>query len=109
MPIANCIIASDVKQGLSNLVELWANESGKSSEHMTINIISSTRQFGNEYSVMANLLLPSAWSSSDVSLLQVGLAKALATHFCISISKVQIVTSIIGSGLVVENGKEIQW
>jgi hypothetical protein len=88
---------------------MWANESGKSADHMTINVMPSSQQFGKKYAVMANLLLPSIWSLEDISLLQVGLAKALAVNFGVALSTVHIVTSVIGSGLVVEDGKEIQW
>jgi hypothetical protein len=109
MPIANCIVRSDCPQGSSNLVELWADESGQPSEHMTINIIFSDEQIGNKYGVMATLLLPSIWPGNDISLLQIGLAKALAKHFNLSLSEVHVATSIVTSGMVVEEGEEIQW
>ena len=109
MQIANCIITSDCRESTSNLIELWARESGQSSEHMTINLIVSNRQLGNQYAVTATLFLPSIWSSSDVSLLQLGLAKALATHFKLALSEVHVITSIISPGMVVESGQEIKW
>lgn len=112
MPIANCTISSKcIKnlQGSTDLVGLWANESGISSEQMTINIITNHNQFGNNYEVMANLLLPSIWSSTDISSIQVGLAKALAIYFEISVKAVHVITNIVDSGMVVEDGKEIQW
>ena len=109
MPIANCIVTPDCTESQGDLLELWSKESGKSVEHMTINIITRSQQLGNGYAVMANLILPSVWSNSDVSLLQVGLAKALATYFNLSLNHVHVVTQIVDSGLVVENGAEIQW
>ncbi|MGH1539774.1 MAG: hypothetical protein ACRBHB_05070 [Arenicella sp.] len=114
MPIANCIVAHDSlssssSKGASSLVELWANESGKLSEHMTVNVVASYKQFGNKYPVMATLLLPSVWSDSDISLLQTGLAKALSRYFDVTLNEVHVVTDIIHSGMVVEEGKEVQW
>ncbi len=112
MPIANCIITSDCKNssGDSNeLIKLWANESKQSSEAMTINITTSDEQHGKKYTVMANLLLPSIWSGSDISQLQLGLAKALTLHFHVSLKEVFVATSIVNSGMVVEEGKEIEW
>ena len=109
MPIANCFVTSNTQPGTKNLVELWAEECGKSSEQMTINIMYSHQQMGNQYAVMANLLLPSIWSSPDISSLQTGLARALAKHFRLNLSEVHVATTIISSGRVVENGEEVHW
>jgi len=112
MPIANCIITSDCHKRSgesSELITLWAIESNKSPEDMTINIIASDEQYGKKYSVMAHLLLPSIWSGSDISQLQLGLAKALTLHFNVSLKEVFVSTSIVNSGMVVEEGEEIEW
>lgn len=109
MPIANCIVTPDCQQSSGNLVELWASESGNSSDHMTVNIITSNQQLGNQYSVMANLLLPSIWTASDISAIQTGLARALAKSFNVALTQVHIVTNIVSSGLVVEEGQEMKW
>lgn len=109
MPIANCIVTSDCHEGSSNLLERWANESDQSSEHMTINIVVSDRQLGNNYSVMATLFLPTMWSSSGISSLQTGLARALAQHYGLAQSDVHVITCLVNSGMVVESGREIHW
>ncbi len=109
MPIANCIVTTDCQHNSFDLVELWAKESGQSSEHMTINITTSTHQYGNKYTIMATLWLPSIWSKSNISSLQLGLAKALAYYFNIAPSEIHVITQIVESGNVVEGGKEIQW
>lgn len=109
MPIANCIVTSNCQEGSSDLIELWASESSQSPEQMTVNITISNRQLGNQYSVMSNLYLPSIWSSENISLLQLGLAKALAKHFGLALTEVHVITNIIDSGLVVESGREINW
>jgi len=109
MPIANCIVTSDCVEGTSDLIDLWASESAQSSEHMTINLTISNRQLGNKYSVMASLFLPSMWSRKNISLLQIGLAKALAKHFDLALSQVHVITHVVDSGSVVESGQELKW
>lgn len=109
MPIVNCIIAPNCPEGSGDLIEFWSTESGHSSEHMTINVIESSRQMGKEYLVMATLSLPSMWSDSDVSSLQMGLSKAIGSFFSIANEQIHIVTHVINSGMVVEAGKEITW
>ena len=109
MPIVNCVITQECSQGSGNLIELWADESGISSEHMTINIVIGSEQLENKYKIMANLALPSMWSTSDISSLQVGLAKALSQHFALAISEVHVITNIVTSGMVVESGQEVKW
>ncbi|MBJ7538156.1 hypothetical protein [Marinomonas transparens] len=109
MPIANCVITQECPQGTGNIIELWAQESGISAEHMTINIMTSSEQLGNTYKIMANLALPSMWSAPSVSLLQLGLAKALAKYFAVAINEVHVITSVVASGMVVDSGQEIKW
>lgn len=109
MPIANCIITQECSDTAGSLIELWAKASGVSAEHMTINIICSHEQLGKQYKIMSNLTLPSMWSKSNISSLQMGLATALSQHFLVDIKEVQVVTNIVTSGLVVESGKEISW
>ena len=112
MPIAHCIVTENYLEAYDrscNLIELWAIESTKSSEHMTVNIISNTEQQGKKYGIMANLLIPTIWQGEDISLLQLGLAKALSSYFKASLSDVQVITTQVNSGMVVENGKEQQW
>jgi len=76
---------------------------------MTINIITSSQQLGNKYPIMANLMLPSIWSSSDISLLQIGLANALSLYFNVSLEEVFVSTSIVNSGMLIEAGEEVEW
>lgn len=109
MPIANCFVTQDCPPGAGDIIKFWAHESGISSDHMTVNIIPGSQQFGNKYLVMANLLLPSIWSKSDISKIQAGLSRALAKYFNITLAQVHVVTNIVHSGMVVEAGQEITW
>lgn len=109
MPIANCIVTSACKSDPGNLIELWAGESGHSPAHMTVNIVTSTQQFGQACPAMATLWLPSIWTKSDISSLQLGLARALEKYFNLAPNQVHIITQIVIPGMVVEDGQEIQW
>ena len=109
MPIAHCQIKPGLNFGSQDLIDLWSLESGQPAQHMTVNLTEVSQQFGVEYAVMANLTVPSAWSTPQISALQVGLAKALSQYFRIEIDQVHVITSIISSGTVVESGKEVTW
>lgn len=109
MPIANCIISSECQQSSNDLVKMWAAESGQSAEHMTVNIIISKEQIGKKYGVVATLFLPSVWSDSDISSLQTSLAKVLANHFSLPLRQVLVISNIVNSGMVVENGQIVCW
>jgi hypothetical protein len=111
MPIANCFIRGEVSPPteIEGLAGLWSDESGVSDEHMTINVVAGTRQDGAAYRVMAFLYLPSLWSSQHVRRLQAGLARALCRGFGVAPSDVQVITSIVESGHVVESGQTQDW
>lgn len=109
MPIANCILSKDSPSGSGNVIQSWSKASGKSADEMTVNFITADEQQGNVYKVLANLYLPSIWSESDISSLQLGLASALAEYFSISLDDILVITTVIESGKVVESGKEIKW
>jgi hypothetical protein len=109
VPIANCIVAS-VPDDLdtSAIVAAWSNRSGIDSDEMTINVLEA-HQAGKPYAVMAWLYLPSIWPDDAVAALSEGLAAALAGAFFVELSSVQVVTSIVPSGLVVEDGETVHW
>ena len=111
MPIANCFVRDDLpaEADIDALTAIWSDESGVGREHMTINLIAATRQVGAPYRVMAFLYLPTLWTSEQVRQLQVGLAKALARGFAVPAIEVQVITSLVDSGHVVEDGKTKDW
>jgi hypothetical protein len=109
VPIANCLVASVPDElDTSQLVAAWSNRSGVDPDEMTINLLEA-RQAGKPYAVMAWLYLPSIWSGDAVAALSEGLAAALADAFALDPSAVQVVTSIVASGLVVEDGEAVYW
>jgi hypothetical protein len=114
MPIANCIINPELSahtdlSDQTDIISIWSKQSGVAIEHMTINFVSSIAQLGKQYQVMATLQLPSIWSQEKISILQLGLATTLSKCFSIPSEQVHVVTSVIDSGLVVENGEQITW
>jgi hypothetical protein len=111
MPIANCFVGKDVfeRADIEGLAPLWAEGSGVGAEHMTIDVVSRSFQEGAGYEVMAFLFLPSLWAPEDVRRLQLGLASALRRAFEVPAAEVQVLTSIVESGHVVEKGEIVEW
>jgi hypothetical protein len=111
VPIVNCFVRDDLPPDpdIDTLTALWSDESGIGSEHMTINVIAGTRQAGAPYRVMAFLYLPTLWSFEQVRQLQVGLARALTRGFAVASSEVQVISSVVHSGHVVEDGETQDW
>jgi hypothetical protein len=110
VPIANCFVRDELPAHVEDgaLTELWSEESGIGSEQMTINVI-RTRQYGAPFRAMAFLYLPSLWSSEQVRQLQTGLARALGRGFALAPADIQVITSIVESGQVVEGGETQDW
>ena len=109
MPIANCFAVA-VPQDLDAdaIAVAWSNHSGITSDEMSVNVV-PIQQGGKHYAVMAWLYLPSLWSDDDVTALGEGLGAALVDTFEVKPSAVQVVTSIVPSGSVVEDGRRLQW
>lgn len=112
MPIANCIFEPDVdfiESDAAKVVVSWAKRSDTDSSEMTMMFTRSDKLIGKQYAATCYLSLPSIWSQASVSKLQLGLAKAICESFSLDISKVIVITTIIDSGFVVENGREVHW
>lgn len=112
MPVANCIVSAELsgtRRPESDLIELWADAAGLSSAEMTVNIVVASAQYGKGCDLQAHLLLPSLWSESDISKLQLGLSKALSEFFKLEEKQILVTTQILESGRVVEGGKKLTW
>ena len=75
---------------------------------MTVNLVAA-RQGGKRYAAMAWLYLPSLWPDEAVVALSEGLAAALADALAVDPSSVQVLTSIVPPGLVIEDGRIVHW
>ena len=109
MPIANCILKHSLRCDDKDVVELWSKTSQVSSQEMTLNLLNADEQFGKPYTIMATLYLPSAWPQDKRDALQTGLSAALSKGFDQPIERVHVITLIVESGYVVENGQLQHW
>jgi len=109
MPIANCFLDTGHRAlDAYRVIQQWSDASGISRDEMTLNIVNAA-QVGSPYAVMAWLYLPSMWSIDDITSLQEGLASSLADATEVTLDQVQIITTIVPSGLVVDGGKSLSW
>lgn len=109
MPIANCFFASPPdEQHVEAIVAAWSDRSGIDAAEMTVNVVNA-HQGGKHYAVIAWLYLPSLWSEQEVVALSEGLAAALAAASQVHPSAIQVLTSVVTSGSVVEAGKTVRW
>ncbi len=109
MPIAHCLVSKFCQPSESSLVDLWTKHSGVSASEMTINISQVDHQQGKSYDIISSLYLPSCWEKASITKLQIGLSNALSEYYGLDQSNILILTSVIESGNLVEQGKEQQW
>ncbi len=111
MPIANCFCKRDEisKEKSEKIVSDWAEIAGVDEKEITVNFIHNYSQFGQSSVVLANLYLPSLWSEETIKRIQLGLMEILSKYLEIDKNEIFIMTSIINSGHVVENGNVVDW
>ena len=109
MPIANCQIHDRLTAVDSDPITRWAEMSGVEAGLLTINFMRIEKQLGMRYDVMVTVLLPTAWSREQATLIQSSLAFALAEYFAIELTLVHVVTQWVESGDAVENGEQVSW
>lgn len=113
MPIATVFVRSDMEplddKSLARLVPAWAAHADQPAAHMTVNIVDNIVQAGAGFALMAWLDLPDLWPGEAVDALQTGLARALADVFAADIGEVQVITRLVASGHVVEDGAIVRW
>lgn len=108
MPVANVVVATDRTPDADAIIRLWSRAAGVGAEEMTVNLVSAT-QGGRRYAAMAQLLVPSVWSDDDIERLSVGLARALAEATDAEPPSVQVITTVLTTGSVVEGGRIVHW
>lgn len=109
MPIAHCLICDSSIKIADNLIEVWSSESGIVADHMTVNVTSVSRQFGNPYKVMCTLYLPTAWNKQSAESLHIGLSRSLAKCCDVKLAEVHVIALNVQPGMVVENGVLVTW
>ena len=111
MPIANCYIKNkQVSQGeLEELAGKWAEKLHIDIKDICLTVLTDFTQVGQQYEVMINLFLPSLWAEEDVKTIQKTLLELLKSYLKINSSEIFLITSIVQSGHVMENGKIAEW
>ena len=111
MPIATIYLKNKPMYAgeFGHLVQQWAKNLNLDLEDICLTIITDFIQAGAQYDVMVTLFLPSTWSGKGVKRIQVTLLKLLMEHLKVEASGIFIMTSIIESEHVVENGEVVSW
>lgn len=111
MPIANCYI-NDItitNKQLETLAKEWAETIEVDLKNICLSIIDVSQQAGQNYKVMVILFLPSIWDKTNIERIQLSLDKLLKKHLKLGVSDVFIITNIVQSGNVTENGNIVKW
>jgi hypothetical protein len=110
MPIANCYIQIEVsKQQLETLTKDWAQTIEVDLKDICLSFVNIHAQTGQNYKVMVNLFLPTLWEAKSREKIQLSLDTLLKKHLELEDEDVFIITSLVQSGNVVENGQIIRW
>ncbi len=111
MPIAHCF-CKDISVSKNSWAEIalqWAADIGVDLSDVTLNAIPLAAQCGKNYTLMVNLYLPSLWPEADVARIQESLVKILSAKLQLNEADIFVLTSIIQSGHVCENGATLRW
>ena len=112
MPVANCLLGPSCPTQPGDpdeLINAWAALSGQDQSEKTVNLMWAQAQAGRPYAVIATLVLPDLWPPTKVSLLQNGLAGALASYLEVPVTEVLVTTQMVASGHVVDGGDQVAW
>jgi hypothetical protein len=111
MPIANCLVRHRkiTPEEIQKLAEEWALEIGVDAKDVCLTFIPNVIQGGQQYEALVNLYLPSLWSDADIRHIQTSLSTLLTKFLNTERSAVFIITSIVQSGHVIENGDVVDW
>jgi hypothetical protein len=110
MPIATCFLNPkiDINQ-ISGLVTEWAGILEVEERDICINVITNFHQFGRDYEILVHLSLPSVWKEREIREIQTSLLGLLSRYCRVAPEKIFIMTNIIHSGHVVDDGEIVTW
>ena len=110
MPIANCIVKKKYSSNILKLIpKELATDLNIDIKDITINFIESFFQAGNPYEIMIFLKLPSIWEDKDIKRIEKGFVSIFSKIINISVQDIFLITEIIQSGHVVDNGEIEYW
>ena len=87
----------------------WAEKLHIDIKDICLTVLTDFTQVGQQYEVMINLFLPSLGAEEDVKKIQKTLLELLKSYLKINSSEIFLITSIVQSGHVMENGKIAEW
>ncbi|HMO60790.1 MAG TPA: hypothetical protein PKC39_05280 [Ferruginibacter sp.] len=111
MPIANCYLnnCSITNTKADAIANEWAGIINVDIKDVCLSFINIQYQAGRQYRCLSRLYLPSLWQQQQVEKIQMSLQQVLTRHLELKPAEIFIITSIINSGHVVEDGKIIHW
>lgn len=111
MPIATCFLKNKKadKNTLDVIANEWSTAINVDVKDISITFVQDYYQAGQNYSALVYLYLPSLWSEKSINNIQTELINLLVKHLNISHDRILIITSIVQSGHVVENGGIVTW
>lgn len=111
MPIATCFLKNKSidPEELQKLIKEWAAIIRVDQKDICVNIITDFLQSGQNYALLIHLYLPSLWEEEKIVKIQTSLLELFCHYLDLKIPDVFIMTSIIQSGHVVENGEIVRW
>lgn len=111
MPIAICYTHDKIfdKPTLQRVATEWAALIEVDTKDIHISIVSPQIQAGQAYKAMVHLFLPTLWTREAVNKIQLSLHQMLMKHANLTSSEIFVITTLVPSGQVVENGCIIHW
>jgi len=109
MPIANCFLRADIPLPSADIASAWRSTIGVDLKDVSISFIPGCLRQGAAYAVMVQLFLPSLWSPASIKTIQLSLADLLQQSMSLEPEDVFIITTIVQSGAVVEQGAIVEW
>ena len=111
MPIATCYVKDKTitNRQWDALTSEWAAQIGVDVKDICLTIVTNYQQSGEQYDALVHLNLPSLWSKEEVKNIQLKLLTLLKELLKVPGKKIFILTSIIQSEHVVEDGKIVKW
>ena len=110
MPIANCYITKNVKQAIwEQFVQHWGELIEVNQKDITIHIFTDFSQYGNPYTLKAELYLPSLWSGEAIHNTQNSFLVSSEKILGIIPENTFLMTQIIQSGHVFDRGLLQEW
>lgn len=110
MPVAVCYSKTVISTNdLEKVVDEWSELAGVAREDVSITMVNDFIRAGKDYTVVVNLFLPSLWKKNEVIIIEKGFLELLSKYMKIKKEEIFIMTLIIQSQHVIDNGDVVSW